>query len=205
MPRRTSHRGGSIGLRYHTAPRMRARRSASGGRLASNRASSRFLGATARAGWLRVRRPFASSCVVRHRLPPPRAGAHRAVPDRGIDPARVRGRASISRWFHAPFRGTRVPRLPGVRPARARLRPREVRRMPPRAPCRLLLQAARVLPELRRTTHGRDVGTSRRPRVPARPGQAVGAELPVPAPVPVRLTPRGALALSRRGPPRHRD
>jgi hypothetical protein len=81
-------------------------------------------------------------------------------------------------------RGVRC--LPALRRARARLPAGGVRALPCREAGGLLLQEARVLPELRRATHGRECAAPGRGGVRPAACAAMGAELSVPLAFPVR-------------------
>jgi len=81
-------------------------------------------------------------------------------------------------------RGVRV--VPALRRARARLPACGVRALPCRAAAGVFLQEAWVLPQLRRTPHGRECAASRGGGVRPAPGAAMGAEFSLSLALPVR-------------------
>lgn len=83
-----------------------------------------------------------------------------------------------------------VSGLPLVRMARWRVRTIPVRRVPDRAPGRVLVQDPRVLSELRRPAHDRARRSPGGPRHPGCPGSTVGLDAAAPPPVPGGLAPR---------------
>ncbi len=127
-------------------------------------------------GRLRAARPVggrATSCGTR---------APADVPRRGRVPPRRRGRAALCRGGVSDVPGLRVPRW--------RVRTIPVRRVPDRAPGRVLVQGPRVLPVVWRASHDRARGAFGGPRHPGCPGSTVGLDAAAPFPVPAGLAPR---------------
>jgi len=131
------------------------------------------------------------------RVSAPRRRAQRVVPrDRrtsGDVPGR--GGAACRRPPVAEVRGAGVPGFPHVRRAGARLCAAPLWRLRLRAAGPVLVQGARVLPELRRPAHDRGRRASRGRHPAACAGAPVGAEPAPPAPLSHRVGPQ---ALSRR-------
>ncbi len=91
-----------------------------------------------------------------------------------------------------------------MRSPRARFSARALRVLPCRAPGGLQLQAARVLPQLRRAAHGRKRGAARRRGVSRAAGAAVGAQRSVSLALSVRQPPRNHGRGAGHRLPRHR-
>ena len=90
----------------------------------------------------------------------PSTGTDTAVPGHRAPSARVHRASARTRTFPAEVRVSGVSRLPKVWPSGARIRARQVHRLPQRTDGGVFLQTPGVLPQLWRTPHGRYSRTS---------------------------------------------
>ncbi len=124
-------------------------------------------------------------------LPRPHAAAHAGDASHRRAPRGVlRRRRSGQR--RPRLRRARAGGVPGLPRPAPRLRAPPLRRLPRRAPARLLVQDAHGLPVLLDAAHGADGGLPGGPRAPRGAGPAVGARAAVPPGAAARRAARGA-------------
>ncbi len=139
------------------------------------------------------------------RIPAAPTGTDGALRDRRAAITQALRRPRGARCLATCVRHPGVPGLPALRPARIRLHPRQVQRLPSRALGSVFVQTARLLSVLRCQAHDRDLGAPHRSRHSSRTGAPVGAELPLAATHALREPPAGAEPLPGSDHPCHPD